>query len=482
MLKKSFIILFSILFSILLVSCDQEVELTIENPIGIVYKNNKPYIVNDKNELLSLEQYETIVPFFDDILIVKKNNLYGYINANGSVLSDCIYTEAYPFKEDKAVVRQNNTLMIIDKNLNTLYTFDRNISSTSSFSEGKLVVSKTVDNITKYKYLSYNDQTNSFELLDDLSFDYCGDFVNSMAKVGKLDENNVLKYTFINSSFKTISDYIFDEVSNFSEGFAKVGIKQKYETLVYCGNMNKFDETARTSTNITTYYYISTTGNYLAKNSVTPKLSEALAFASANDFRDGIALVANLYFYTPKYDDERWNGTNYDYTTNKFFYNYDFITLDGETLIPSDIAIANNWGGAVSMYNDVAKVGNYYVTTYYQASWKVQYLNFTSSNGFLNIDWEIDLVKSNDDLPWINTFISEFASLTSTHVFVADCVTNPYNISNIKKSKFINDQYVLKTQIFTGSYSKCGVISITTKDDSLLVTYVIPPLYDEVVY
>ena len=75
-MKKLTIIKPLILITLLLVccfftSCKKE-ELTIENPIAIVYKDSIPYIINDKQETLSLEAYDSIVPYFDDYLIVKK--------------------------------------------------------------------------------------------------------------------------------------------------------------------------------------------------------------------------------------------------------------------------------------------------------------------------------------------------------------------------------------------------------------------------
>ncbi len=484
MLKKALILIFLITFNLIYVGCTTDKVDYLTNPIGIVYKNQVPYIINDKNELFSLEAYDTVAPFFDDFLIVKKNNLYGYIKSSGEVLTECIYKEAYPFSEGKAVIKSDNVYQIINTNLDILYTLDENISSSASFNNNNLVVNVKNNNISYYTYLTHNSD-NTFFIHTELSFDYCGNFVNNMAKVGKYDENNILKYTFINDNFITISDFIWDEVSDFSEGYAKVCKYQEYKALVYCGNMHKFDETARATTTINTYYYINENSEFISSNGLTTNISEASVFAMGNDFTDGIALVANLYFYAPKYDDERWNGINYDYSTNKFFYNYDFIKIDGTSLITSDISIQNNWGGATSMYNDLVKVGDYYVTTYYNASWRLQYLNFSSSNGFLDMTWDVDTISSNDELvnyPWINTFIDNFAKPGSTYVFVADKVTNPYTISHIKKSKHINNQYVFKTQIFTGSNNSSGLVTITCENNQLLLSYVIPPLYDDVIF
>lgn len=116
-MKKLTIIKPLILIILLLVCCFftscKKKELTIENPIAIVYKDSIPYIINDKQETLSLEAYDSIVPYFDDYLIVKKNGLFGYITNTGKVLIEPQFDEAYPFSMNMAVVKNKIKLTLL---------------------------------------------------------------------------------------------------------------------------------------------------------------------------------------------------------------------------------------------------------------------------------------------------------------------------------------------------------------------------------
>lgn len=76
MLKFTFqkiIILSILLLSLITISgCNKKKTAYLSNPIAIVYKDNIPYIINSNNELFNLSKYDSIVPYFGDILIVKK--------------------------------------------------------------------------------------------------------------------------------------------------------------------------------------------------------------------------------------------------------------------------------------------------------------------------------------------------------------------------------------------------------------------------
>ena len=110
--KKLLIIMFVTMNILFISGCKNDSTEYIENSVAIVYKDNIPYIINDKNELFELSQYDSIVPIFDEILIVKKDGLFGYIKNTGEPLTEIIYNEAYPFSEGKAVVRINDSYYI----------------------------------------------------------------------------------------------------------------------------------------------------------------------------------------------------------------------------------------------------------------------------------------------------------------------------------------------------------------------------------
>ena len=162
MLKFTFqkiIILSILLLSLITISgCNKKKTAYLSNPIAIVYKDNIPYIVNSNNELFNLSKYDSIVPYFGDILIVKKDNHFGYIRNTGEEITEFIYDEAYPFSENKAVVAIKNKFYIINENGDTIYTFDDNISSQSYFSNNYLVVNR--DNYQGY--LKYDADNHHF--------------------------------------------------------------------------------------------------------------------------------------------------------------------------------------------------------------------------------------------------------------------------------------------------------------------------------
>ena len=156
--QKIMILSILLLFLITIGGCNKKQTEYLTDPIAIVYKNNIPYIINSNDELFDLSKYDSIVPYFGDILIVKKNNHFGYIKNTGEEITEFIYDEAYPFSENKAVVAIENKFYIINENGNTLYTFDDNISSQSYFSNNYLVVHR--DNYQGY--LKYDENNNHF--------------------------------------------------------------------------------------------------------------------------------------------------------------------------------------------------------------------------------------------------------------------------------------------------------------------------------
>ena len=277
--------------------------------------------LNEKNERYSLEKYDSIVPFFDEIIIVKKNNLFGYIKKTGEVLLEPQYDEAYPFSEGKAVVRKNGTSFIIDQTGKKLYQFEGNYTSIGHFVNNRLVIS----NSSSQGYLVYNPDTFEFNYLYNIQqtnelgqntithfpYDYCGQFSDECAVVGFVNENGDYKYSHINLNGERLYDKEWDYASDFSEGYAVVGNNITYTLRVYLSKEGAFDDEYRLEHNrypLTesqkpkienmSYMYVSKTGRYLGKEIIDPLTKETTidpyVFSNACSFKDSIAIVSNL--------------------------------------------------------------------------------------------------------------------------------------------------------------------------------------------
>lgn len=70
--QKIMILSILLLFLITIGGCNKKQTEYLTDPIAIVYKNNIPYIINSNDELFDLSKYDSIVPYFGDILIVKR--------------------------------------------------------------------------------------------------------------------------------------------------------------------------------------------------------------------------------------------------------------------------------------------------------------------------------------------------------------------------------------------------------------------------
>lgn len=490
-----------LVFLLTLTSCKNDLTKYIDNSVAIVYKNNVPYIINEKGELFDLSQYDTIVPIFDNILIVKKDGLFGYIKNTGEPLTEIIYDEAYPFSEGKAVVRIQDLYHIIDINTTILYTFETGVISYSYFSENKLVISKN----EKQGYLKYDPNTKLFSYLIEIPkegstlvdtniiYDYCGDFKGNYAVIGNLNDEGKLKYTHIKEDGSKLYENLeWDYAHNFSEGYAVVGNTMTYNVKVYCGNENWFDDRASTNIEIMGYMYVDTEGNYIGEKTYDLESGKEIinpyVYAMAKDYKDSVALVARLFFYV---EAEKRNHL-YDYSTDRFFYNYDFIDYNGKPIYGYygyEIAGSyNNWSGNISMYNDFFKLDDYYIATFFRTNWHIYYTPTNDLNPafpFKTAKYDISNQKNDeilDKFPWVEQYLKDFTIGDNTPGYVANMVTLPYTLSSFKTSSYFNNKLVAKAQTYSGMKDSCGLLTINIVDGVPLASYIIPPLYEEIIY
>lgn len=495
-IKKLYILFFITLVMLMLSSCKKSSKSYISNSIAIVYKDNKPYIINKENELYDLSYYDSVIPKFDTTLIVKKDNLFGYIKNSGEPITKTIYNEAYPFSENKAVVSIDEKYHIINEQGNIIYSFDDGIISYSYFKENKLVIIKD----DKQGYLKYNEETNQFTYLiesenvdDNFIYDYCGQFENGFAVIGNLNDSQQLKYTHINAEGAKLYNLEWDYANNFSEGYAVVGNNEDYQAKVYISSKNRFDRNNRTSTtNMMVYRYVDKNGNYL-ENEGNP-----LLLAMAHDFKDGIALIANLYVYSEDESSEDEKGT-IDFSTNRYFYNYDFINLNGNNIFENpgyELVNQNNFGGNIIIYDDLFILDDYYIATYFKTNWFTQYStkeNYEPTAPFDSILYDLEdykKYKTNDEkneylqtnYPWINEYLDSFTIGNQTAIYAADKFIHPFTMSNYKQSIFFDNALVAKVQITSGMKDSCGIIKVSIIDDTPKISYIIPPLYEEIIF
>lgn len=495
--KKINILLIILISCFSLSSCQKEETTYLSDSVAIVYKDNVPYLLNLKGEMLSLGNYDAIVPYFDNIIIVKKDNLFGYIKNTGEPITEVKYSEAYPFSEGKAVVAEDNKFYIINEEGHTIYEFTDSISSNSSFSENYLVVTRN----NKQGFLKYDEATSTFDLLiteplneetslldSNFVYDYCGKFEKGYAVVGNLNQNNELKYTHINSQGNRLYELEWDFANNFSEGYAVVGNMVDYTVRIYCSNRNDFDNRYTTNAVTMGYMYVTPEGQYIGTTTTNDEGNEVFEpyiYAAANDFRDGVALVADLYFYSDSYMDRG----NYDFSTQRYFYNYDCIKDTGNSIFSENGISQNNWGGALCIYKEFFQLGDYYVANYFSASWQILSTDIEVSNPsypFSPVQFDLKNYKTDEELnqnfPWIQEYLNSFTYGSQSASYVVDHVTIPYNITSFETSKFLDNQLVAKTQVYSGIDDTCGIISINLVNNKLELSYIIPPLYDEIIY
>ncbi len=535
LLKKGLLFSIVIFSAIFFSGCKKNANNYLNNPIAIVYIDNKPYILNNDQSLYDLSEYDSIMPYFSDYLIVKKDNLFGYIKNTGEPITPICYTEAYPFSEEKAVVAIGSNFYLIDDAGQTIYTFDSGVSSVASFSDGFLAIIKD----HKCGYLVYDAEKQSFsylyhpqdvtQTLDEANFiyDYCGDFNEGYAVVGTLDENQKLKYTHIDNNGNYLYDLQWDYANNFVNGYAVVGNYMNYKVRVYCSDIiggdfeDKFDDLANGNIQMMTYMYVRPDGTYLSEQtsnadgtiSNTPKY-----FAMARDFNNDVALVAQIYLFS----NEKHYNHNYNFSSENFFYNYNFIDHDGNFIVSDNIP--NNWRKGSCLYDDFFVFNDYYIATYFSIpsnSWSIKNMPIDQAYDFSAItDTSFDLKKYSpnepnydelilNDFPWIKDYLTDYCAQGRTPSYVTDRAVHPYRISKFQTSKYILDSssseplLLAKAEIFSGFKDSYGLIGLTlvdsvVKDDNgndvidengniqtikkPLLSYIIPPLYDEIIF
>ncbi len=482
------LILFTYLWT--LSSCKVQKANYLEEPIAIVYKKNIPYIINARLQRLSLAEYDYIVPYFDDILIVKKDNQFGYIKNTGEVLIEPVYSEAYPFSEGKAVVKKDGITKIIDSSNHTLYELPTGYSAIGSFSNDLL----TIGDGAHQGYLKYDAESQSFYFLyyikdgetneiSYLPYEYCGQFKNGYAVVGYTNAYGQFKYSHIDQTGNRLYDLEWDYAGDFSEGYAVVGNYGPYDVYYWINNVSTPSTTEKTTIQSMSYMYISPEGNYLGSSrlningetEITPYV-----YSQAYDFKDGVAIVSKMYCYR----DRQYSST--PVSSDDFYHNYRIINQSGEEIFSYFLSRTNNVRpGAGFYYLDLFQMNDYYVLSYYKSYIQIFYnpIHELDPYTFKEADLQLDL-----DAEWIDEYLNEYTAGHQTPNYVKDHTRYPYSQTAFKQSKYLDHIYVAKTQVFSGYYDSCGLITLQFETNvengtqTLIKQYVIPPIYDDIIF
>ena len=107
----------------------------------------------------------------------------------------------------------------------------------------------------------------------------------------------------------------------------------------------------------------------------------------------------------------------------------------------------------------------------------------TYNNGF---KYDLKENTNNDYLlehyPWIDAYLKNFTSGNQEPLYVVDSVVNPYYLTDFKKSKYLDNKFVARAHVYSGMGDSCGLIAISTVNGNLQLSYIIAPLYENIIF
>ena len=277
-------LLLLLLASLLVLSGCTEAPTYIDG-IAIVYKDNRPYLIDLEGNRFSLAKYDSIVGEMNEIIIVKKSNKFGYILHTGEEIVAPIYDMAMPFSEGLALVKRNNRFQVINTVGTTVFELPHGIESFSKFQDGLLL--STMEG--KYGYLDTNGN-----VAIDFEYDDADLFYEGKAVVG-INVDGTIKYGYIEFNNNPITGFDYIAASRYQNGYAAVAKTKNSSGYPLYGYIDEFGE-------------------------------EVIAFqyAYAYPFSDGLAVVANYI--------TRVAGRN-TYT----FKDYRYIDVAGNVVINPNV-------------------------------------------------------------------------------------------------------------------------------------------------
>lgn len=441
-------------------SC-KKVEI-IDNPIAIVYKDGVPYIINDKSQTISLEQYDFVDGNFDNYIGVKKNNKWGFIKNTGEPVTDIKYDKVGRMAENKAVVVEKGTTYIINEKGDILYTFKDKITSYSYFSENKLIIEKN----GLLGYLEYNVDNSSFSILVEPQYIYADLYHEGFATIG-MEINNNIKYNYLTSTGELfISEFIFDEASYFSCGLAKVGFNNssmKYSFLK--SNLSDLNEP-----------------QYLT-NSIT---NEIISCDYAADFSNGIAFIAEYREYNAGMTEDMYNYRWYSMVDNSGNFSYEKLLGDIMKAVPKNFYPHS----PIYIENVLVFINGYRSSNVWNFYRYTKYLQPNENNDFFEVELFDNKRNIGFNLTEEQQIVKELMKENNwTFALAKSILGSPAEANNFKYNEVL-DCYIASVKI---SNDKMGIIKITAEPltenigNSLdthyfKIEYVISAIYDNIIY
>lgn len=472
--NKVLIILLFFIALFTLSSCEKSTK-TIDNVIAIGYLKDDIYLINSKNESLLLEGYDLIQESLSDYMYFRKDNKYGYVDIHGKEIIKPKYDKAYAMSENKAVVVEGKNHIIINSEGNKLYTLPSNVTSSSYFSNDKLVIEKD----GKYNYLTFNKESNTFSLPGEFLYDFAGVYSEGFAVVGfettTLDESDNINKTTIKFNYLStqgallFSESKFDEAEPFTNGYAKVGIFKK--SVKIQGESNDLaSKPSPKYRDLTVYNYITPNGGYL----IDASTGNPLECHYGETLAEGVLTTALIMYFES------------DEIENNLFKSYTFYSNNGTKLYETCFRGTKNTNVNIFWPTNLIKMGAFHVFALGKGSttWTFR-LAVEGEGTFLELPIQIDKEET-----WVNELAHEYYLKNTMIEFYAK---NPFHISNIIRPSFSNDtRPITIAQVNFNDNAKYGILQLNYDEDIAKVAdnlrdpytiyYLIPPIYDRIVF
>ncbi len=460
------ILIFTTLLAIILTLHGCKKIKTINNPMALGTINNQTYIINTSGDVLSLNKYDEVKPYYDDYLMVSKKGKWGYIKNTGEEVTKINYEIVYPMKENKAVIKEEGKFKVIDNLGNVLYLFPNEYSSSSFFQNNLLLIEKN----GLYGYLKYDEENNDLTIFVEPIYDYGDTFYEGFACIGKINDG-FMKYSYLNTSGQNIyGDFFFDYADRVSCGRAKVGFnviaKTYFQYLIMPELTSSFP--------VKPTYLISNLTNQIIK------------YEYATTFSNNMAFVAN-YVYYPEGSEE---------TNTQYYKDYSFVDVNGNHDYEYGIddigkkVPKNFYPYSPFFINDILIFFN--ATRSIPVCKIIRETRYKQSNGDDGYDTIHEFKEAtfniNEDDPIIQRLLKE---QKWTYRMASSYLTLPYELKTAKWNKELNT-YITAAKISSDKWSIIKIISTKKpKDDEndrnlddydITLEYIIPIIYDNIIY
>lgn len=468
--NKAIIILLLVVSLLTLVSCNTN-KKEINNVVGIGYIGSDIYLLSNDNNSLLLEGYDLIEENIDEFMYVRKNGLFGYINIKGKEIIKPSFDRAFSMKEGKAVIIKDGSYHIINTSGKILYTLPANVTSTSYFSNNRLVVERD----GKYGYLIYDENNNTFILPGEFPYTKALPFSEGYGVVAICEQSeekdlpeNKVKYNYLGLNGNLLFEsYIFDDATSFKEGLAKVGVYTSRVRVESVGTGNQEKPAKYYDMNV--YSYIDYEGSYLIDASTGKKL-ECLY---GTNICDGVITTAIFKYYIN------------DSIVDNLFRDYKFYTRDGEVIYDECFTYTSHENINIFWPTNTVELGNNHIfgVGKQSVSWNVV-LAIKGELDFKTINFKIDPTEA-----WVEELAHTYYTSTS---FIESNVKYPYHLSDFKVPEFSENKLPLTVaQVSFNDNGKYGLLQLNY-DESILesetniakaysISYIIPPIYDRIV-